>query len=141
MLSLPHTSCLPRVIAIYILAYPIISRLQWLGNWWTGTSEFGHPIPSLITTIAVYVVNTLLVLWLPLSYFVCRRRMWARWSLAGSAFVLGIAQSFLFTDMFRSYPSAGLVSEMLLEVIPTLFLAAILCCPFVGQCFDHGERI
>ena len=82
-----------------------------------------------------------MVLWLPLSYFVWRRHMWARWSVAGSALVLGIAQCFLFTDMFKSYPSAGLVSEMLLEVIPTLFLSTILFCPFVAQCFHHDERI
>jgi hypothetical protein len=136
MLTASHASCLPRVIAIYVVVYPIISRLQWLANWWTGTVEFSHPIPSSITTTAVYIVNIILVLWLLLSYFVWRSRMWARWSIAYSALILGIAQCFLYRDMFRLYASAGLVSEMLLEVIPSLFLSAILFCPVAGQCFD-----
>src|SRR5262245_3011163 len=127
---------LPKLIAIYIVVYPIISRLQWLANWWTGTVEFIDPIPSSITRTAVYIVNIILVLWLLLSYFVWRRRTSARWSVAYSAVILGIAQPFLFTDMFKLYVSAGLISEMLLDVMPTLFLAALLFCPFVGQCFD-----
>ena len=141
MLTIPSASCLPRTIAIYIMAYPLISRLQWLANWWTGTVEVGHPIPSSITTFAVQVVNIVFVLWLLVAGFVWLRWMWARWFVACTALVLGVAQCFLYTDMLRSYGSAGLVSEMLLGALPPLFLAAILFCPAVGQSFRRHERI
>jgi hypothetical protein len=130
------------VLAIYIVAYVVAQELpllpDYVGYWYI----IATPGPTLITSIAATVMRAVFLFWLPLSIFVWLRYMWARWSLAWSALVLGIAQCASYAELLRQYRSTTIVSEVLLLAIPTFFVAAITFCPTIGAAFErHTDRI
>jgi hypothetical protein len=137
----PH-SCIPRALAVYIVAYVVAQELPLLPDYLGYMFTIATPGPTLITSIAATVTRAVFLFWLPLSVFVWLRYMWARWSLAWSALVLGIAQCVSYTEMLRQYRSATIVSEVLVLAIPTFFVAFITFCPTIGATFErHTDRI
>jgi hypothetical protein len=141
MLSDVRGKCVPRVIAVYIALYAIIARMPLWYDWWSGRAVLSTPAPTPLIENAASIVSLLLLFWIILSYFVWRRHPWSRWAVAYSALGLGVLQCVLYRDMFRLYVTASLISEMLVEAVPTFFLAALLFCPFIGQCFVEKTHL
>ena len=121
MQSASRHACLPRVIAIYIVAYSVVTQMPWWYECWRGVLSIGTPGPSALTEAAAFTQKIILWLWLALSFFVWRRHAWARWLVAYSALVLGLAQCALYSRILSSYGSLSLVSEALVLVVPTFF--------------------
>src|SRR3981081_2002284 len=103
-------ACLPRLIAIYIVVYAVVTQMPWWYEWWRGIVSIGTPGPSALTEAAALAQKIILLLWFPLSVFVWRRPAWARWVVAYSALVLGFAQCALYSRILSSYGSLSLVS-------------------------------
>ena len=140
MQSASRHACLPRVIAIYIVAYSVVTQMPWWYEWWRGILSIGTPGPSALTEAAAFTQKIILWLWLALSFFVWRRHAWARWLVAYSALVLGLAQCALYSRILSSYGSPSLVSEALVLAVPTFFFSALVFCPLVGQAFSDAQE-
>jgi hypothetical protein len=139
MLSARPHACLPRIIAIYIVVYSVVTQMPWWYESWRGILSIGEPPPSSIVEAAASIQKIILLAWLPLSVFVWLRHRWARWAVASSALVLGLAQCALYERMLSRYGSLSLVSEAFVLAVPTLFLSALVFCPLVGQAFSHAH--
>jgi hypothetical protein len=131
-------ACLPRVIAVYIVVYAVVTQMPSWHDLWYDIFSSGTPGPSPLTEAAALVQKIILLLWLPLSFFVWRH-VWARWLVAYSALVLGFAQCALYSRILSSYGSLSLVSEALVLAVPTFFFSALVFCPTVGQSFSDAQ--
>jgi hypothetical protein len=139
MQTASHHACLPRVIAVYIVVYAVVTQMPSWHDWWYEIFSSGTPGPSALTEAAALTQKIILWLWLPLSFFVWRRYMWSRWLVAYSALVLGFAQCALYSRILSSYGSISLMSEALVLAVPTFFFSALVFCPLVGQAFSHAQ--
>jgi len=142
MLKAARFLSLPRVIAVYILAYSLATQVPWWKDSWRIVVSTATPGPTLVTGAAARLECGILLLWIPLSVFVWLRQPWARYLVAWSALLLGIAQCASYTEMLRQYRSVNIVSEVLVLAIPTFFLVAVSFCPVARDTFvRHGKRI
>jgi hypothetical protein len=127
-----------RVIAVYLVVYSVVTQMPWWHESWRGAVSIGHPGPSSLVEGAAFAQKIILLAWLPLSVFVWLRYRWARWAVASSALVLGLAQLALYERMLGQYGSFSIVSEALVLAVPTFFLSALAFCPLVGQTFSRA---
>ena len=139
MQSAARHACLPRLIATYIVIYAVVTQMPWWYESWRGILSSGTPGPSVLTEIAANVQKFILLLWLPLTVFVWLRYGWARWLVACSALLLGLAPCALYSRILSSYGSLSLVSEALFLAVPTFFFSALVFCPLVGQSFRDAQ--
>src|SRR5260370_38578433 len=134
MQSTSNHSCLPRVIALYILIWAASEQLLPLVHEYLSGQFVGWFAPPLGYQVGVYAQSAILLIWLPLSYFVWRRRIWARPLVAYPALGLVIVRCVNYVDALTRLGSA-LLPQMVGFALPAFFLSAVMFCPTVGQSF------
>ena len=123
-----HGSCLPRTVALYIAVYAAGTLMPSVYRWSHAAWRIGMPPPFGVSDAAVLAQELILLVWLPLSYFVWQRRSWAMRLVAYSSLLLGTAQTVQYHWMFRSQPLhewLHLVSGAMILAVPTFFLSAV----------------
>ena len=96
------------------------------------TTTISHPPSSAFSDALAYARLSIAVLWLTLSYFLARARPWARHVVFYTLLGFAAVESAGYSDMWRFYPGSmkwRLVGEAMLEVLPFLFVAALLMMP------------
>ena len=100
-------------------------------RWSPAAKRIGMPPPFGVSDAAVLTQELLLLLWLPLGYFVWRRRSWAVRVVAYSSLLLGTAQCVQNYGIFgpqSSHDWLNIVSAAIILTAPSFLLSAIAFC-------------